>query len=335
MHGHLYVLMDASMYNERTTKSYTDARNPGTVTFVPGADDVALAQEKVNHSVAAELFHTQEDVFLSLRNAIIANVPKDIVIELKDLEYDYDKVHPRTLLTHIITNAKPESVLNAKQLKALHDTALTFDGNKNLATQFVAIRKSMDELKRIHDISTSETEMMMEWLFSIKQQTDFEDKANEWREKTKNNTFHNFIRFFADRDKRVRRLAKLRPKATADAGYSSVASIRDTDLEERMTDNINDSLIALALTMDESLHQAVPANKAKSPTPPASRDRSRSPAPTRAPSPAMCTNTAILETLKAIEARIVVMEKRGGGGGRRRANRRERAERVIDPNATK
>ena len=149
--------MDAELYNERTTESYTEATNPVTVTFGPGADAVALAQEKVNHSFAAGIFHTQECVVLAFRNAIIANVPEDIVIELKDPEYHYDKVNLRTILTHIIANADPESVLNSKQLKAFRDTALTFDGDKNLATQFVAIRKSMDELKRIHGIATRET----------------------------------------------------------------------------------------------------------------------------------------------------------------------------------
>ena len=104
-----------------------------------------------------------------------------------------------------------------------------------------------------------------------------------------------------------------------------------------MTDKINDDLtaLALALTMDESLHQAVAANEAKSPTPPASHNHSRSPAPERAPSPATSTNTAILATHKAMEARIITMEKRGGGGGGRGVNRKEHAERVINPNTTK
>ena len=117
----------------------------------------------------------------------------------------------------------------------------------------------MDELKRIHSIATSETEMMMEWLFTIEQQTYFEDEAKEWREKTTNNAFHDFIRFFTDRDKRVRRLAKLRPKAAADAGYNSVTNIRNANLDERMTDKINDGLTALSLMMEEYLHQAVAA----------------------------------------------------------------------------
>ena len=46
----------------------------------------------------------------------------------------------------------------------------------------------------------------------------------------------------------------------ANAGYSSVANIRDSDLEERMTDKINDGLTALDLTMDEYLHHDVVAN---------------------------------------------------------------------------
>ena len=106
-----------------------------------------------------------------------------------------------------------------------------------------------------------------------------------------------------------------------------------------MTYKINNGLTALALAMDESLHQSVAATKAKSPTPPASQDRFFSPTPAHAPSPARSTDTTILATLKAMEAHIIAMEKRGGGGGggggRRGANRRERAEHVIDTNATK
>ena len=123
-------------------------------------------------------------VVVTLCNAIIANVPEYSIFDLKDSEYNYNEVHPHTILTHIIANAEPVSVLDAKQLKALHDTSLTFDGNKNLATQFVAIQKIMDELKRIHGIATSETEMMMECLFSIEQQTDSKTKPrNDERRK--------------------------------------------------------------------------------------------------------------------------------------------------------
>ena len=194
--------------------------------------------------------------------------------------------------------------------------------------QFVAIRKIMDKLNRIHGIATSENEIIMEWLYTIEGQTGFEDESKEWRENTMNNGFHDFVRFFTDRDKRVRRLAKLQPKAAVDAGYSSVTNIRGADLEECMIYNINDGLTALALAMDESLNQAVAANEAKSPTPPASRDRYCSPTTARAPSPTTSTDTAILKTFKAMEARIIATEKCG-------ANRRECAERVIDPNATK
>ena len=105
-----------------------------------------------------------------------------------------------------------------------------------------------------------------------------------------------------------------------------------------MPDKINDGLVALALAMDEYLNQAVDANKAKSSTPPASRYRSRSPAPSCALSPSTSTDTAILDTLKAMEARIIVMEKNhggGGSGGGRGANRRDRIDHIIDPNATK
>ena len=122
----------------------------------------------------------------------------------------------------------------------------------------------------------------------------------------------------------------------AEAGYISVANIHNVGSEENMPDKINDGLAALALAMDESLNQDVDTNKANSPTPPASCDRFRSPAPSCALSPSTSTDTAILETLKAMQAYIIAMEKnRGVGGGGRGANRRDRIDHVIDPNATK
>ena len=118
----------------------------------------------------------------------------------------------------------------------------------------------MDHLNRIHVIATSKTEIMMEWIYIIEHQTDFRDEAKEWREKITNNDFNYFILFFTNRDKRVQSLAKLRPKAAADADYSSVANVCDVDIEKRMRDKLNNGLAALALAMDKYLNQAVVAN---------------------------------------------------------------------------
>ena len=107
-----------------------------------------------------------------------------------------------------------------------------------------------------------------------------------------------------------------------------------------MTDKLNNGIAALALAMDESLHQAVAANEARSPTPPASCDSYCSPVLASAPSPSTSADTSILVTLKAMETHIIAMEKNcggggGGGGGRKGANGRDRAECAIDPKATK
>ena len=101
--------MDNASYNVRTNISYTKATNPGTVTFVPGADAVALSQEKVNHYVAAELFQTQEGVVFALRKSIIVNVPEDIIIELKVPEYDYKNY----ILALFSTTSSPTPSRNA------------------------------------------------------------------------------------------------------------------------------------------------------------------------------------------------------------------------------
>ena len=58
-------------------------------------------------------------------------------------------------------------------------------------------------------ITTSESELMMMWLLEIEKQKDFEDRVVEWRARTTNNSFDDFVSFFSERDAVVRRLNKM------------------------------------------------------------------------------------------------------------------------------
>ena len=71
-----------------------------------------------------------------MREAIVKNVPLELIAELEDPESKFNDVEPRDLLVLIALNADPVTVLDAKELKELRDAPLVFGGDKNLTTQF-------------------------------------------------------------------------------------------------------------------------------------------------------------------------------------------------------
>ena len=136
-------------------------------------------------------------------------MPVKILVEHKDAESGLDEVEPRVLLATIKERAAPVTCLDAMALKIAHDAPLTFDTSHPLATQFALIKKAIADLQRIHSVATSESELMMMWLLEIEKEKDFEDQVVEFRARTTNNGFNDFIIFFSKRDVDVRRLNKM------------------------------------------------------------------------------------------------------------------------------
>ena len=62
----------------------------------------------------------------------------------------------------IEARAAPVTSTDAKTLKTARDKPLVFDTDVPLATQFAVVRKNIADLQRVHNIATSETELMME-----------------------------------------------------------------------------------------------------------------------------------------------------------------------------
>ena len=80
---------------------------------------------------------------------------------LEDAESGLDEVEPRDLLATIKGRAAPVTVLNAMALKNAHDATFTFKTADTLATQFTLSKKVITGLRRIHNIATSKSELMM------------------------------------------------------------------------------------------------------------------------------------------------------------------------------
>jgi hypothetical protein len=310
-HGHVYLLESAAEYAKRVAAGYTEAPAPTGVIYTDGDTGAALAQEKEDAVAKAETYHTQEGSRMGLRKAILANVPRETIIELVDPESEFDEVEPRELLAVILRDADPATVVEAKELKQARDAPLTFDGPETLKVQFNLRKKVILDLERLHQVKTSWSEMMMEWLLALEKEEEFEDEVAEWREKTTANGHVQFITFFQDRDRVVRRLAKLKPAKAKDVGFHSAAQVSE-DMEARLEQKMEADIAALAIAVEDSINLAM-GEATKTPTPPAA-------APTRSTAtPAADGGTAaVLAALAAITERLEKLEKQGG----RRRDRR-------------
>ena len=116
---------------------------------------------------------------MGLCKAILANVPRETIIELIDPESEFNEVKPRALLEVILRDADPAAVVEARELKKAHDAPLIFDGFKTLKVQFNLRKKVILDLERLHQVKTSWSKMMMEWFLALEKEEEFEDEVAE------------------------------------------------------------------------------------------------------------------------------------------------------------
>ena len=74
-HGHTYIVETDTAFTTRSGANLAPAVNPGGLTYTPGVIVenrlVTMTQERKDHEVAFEVFHTQEGVTIELRKVII------------------------------------------------------------------------------------------------------------------------------------------------------------------------------------------------------------------------------------------------------------------------
>ena len=87
-HGHSYIVKTDTAFTTRSGANPAPAANPGRLMYTPGviaeSRSVTMAQEREDHEVALEAFHTQEGVTIGLRKVIIDSVQKAVILELED-----------------------------------------------------------------------------------------------------------------------------------------------------------------------------------------------------------------------------------------------------------
>ena len=311
-HGHIFLLEDAAAYIARTGVGYTEAVRPGPVDYTGATTNAQIARVKDTRLANVETFNTQEGVRTGLRKAIIANVPAELLVVHEDPDSGLDEVEPRVLLATIEARAAPVTSSDAKTLKTARDKPLVFDTDVPLATQFAVARKSIADLRRVHNIATSETELMMEWTADLEKEKDFEEQVAEFRARTVNNTFGDFITFFAARDVEVRQLNKLVPGRAKAQGYHSAANI--SELEDRLGSKIENEVANLATAIETAMNASACDSGATEHT--ITKDETAANVADRYTSAASNQNE-IIKALKDLQDRLGKMENSGGGRRRR------------------
>ena len=311
-HGHIYLLEDQVTYTARTGGvGFVEAVRPDPLNFTGVTTNAGIARIKEDRTTALEAHNTQEGVRTGLRRKIIENVPRALLVALEDADSLLDEVDPRVLIATLKAGAAPVTVVDAQTLKAARDKRLTFDDETPLATQFALVKKAIADLASIHRVVTSESELVMEWYSEIEKEKDFEKQVEEFRARTTNKGFQDFITFFSARDVEVRRLNKLLPSRAKAMGYHSAANVHAID--KHIDEKVEGEMATLAGLIEAALNAGAVDGGPE--------DQTSKPDSAANVADTFTKDGAILDALKDIQDRLSKVE---GGGGRRRGRGRDR-----------
>ena len=314
--GHIFLLETVAAYTTRTGGTcYTKAVQPGPIDFTGSTTNAQIARVKETRAADLETHNTQEGVRAGLRKIIVANVPAKILVQHEDAESGLDEVEPRVLLATIKERAAPVTCIDAMALKSARDAPLTFDTSDPLATQFALIKKAVADLQRIHSITTSESELMMMWLLEIEKENDFEEQVVEFRARTTNNGFNDFITFFSKHDVEVCCLNKMVQGRAKAAGYHSAANVQET--HKYIDDKVDAEMANLADAFEAAMEDRALDSAATAA--PVNNNETAANVADKLTSNTANNQDAILAALKTTSDRLEKVEK--GGGGRRRRGR--------------
>ena len=316
-HGHTYLVESQEQHHKRTgtTTDYAEARKPPETATFANDSPKDIAEARAKHAAAFEAYHTQEGARAGARKLIVANAPKDILLEHWDEERGgFGGSDPRPMLATVMTGAIPRTVVDGSALCDTRDRKLTFDTAETLAVQFSKAAQAINQLTTLFSVTTCEAELKMKWMGSIEGEKEFEDQVEDWKRAEKTGSarkdgstgtaLKDFIEYFGARDTELRRLDKVRAQRGGQRG--AVNAAREQDLEERIAQrvaaDVNSKLADLAVAVEDQVYAAAEGG-----------------APTSAPPAA--EESAVLTLLKNMDARLQKLESGGGGGRRRRGDR--------------
>ena len=128
-HEHMYIVETNTTFTTRYGTNPAPAVNPGGLTYTPGENTenqlVTMAQDCKDHEVALKAFHTQEGVTIGLGKVIFDSVPKAVILELEDNDTLFNEVASRDLITAVMDNATPDTILKSMELTTMRHSSST------------------------------------------------------------------------------------------------------------------------------------------------------------------------------------------------------------------
>jgi len=305
--GHAFIILDDAglvlLAGTATTRTFAVA--PSTTPAYDASDSATQVaiKEAAWHSTI-ELFHTQEGCKEGLKKLIIKNVPSNAIMELEDEEFGFELVTPLELMQHLESNCEVVDCLDVKELMTQRDAPINLDGDETLKTSFKNTKKTLKKLVK-NGITTSESEMMVNFILQIEVNEDFDDDVTDWKAKTAaDKTWVNFQTHFIEADRIRRAKNKLKKKTTKSAGFHSSANAAIAAEVEANQTLINENFAQLAeatdATIDEKINAAIETLK--------SNDRFSKPAASSPATKPTDSNVAMLKVLEDMSKRLTSME---------------------------
>ena len=189
-HGYAGLLLETAAYQtllQSTSEIFTEYAKPGrTAKYVATATAGEIALAKDEHLTDREQYYTQEGVKEALKYLIINNVPAETLVKIEDDDTEFENVTPLNMMTHLQTNARVTDVFDKKQLLDALNKPVNFEGDLPLKGHFKNVDATIKLLKK-HNITASESIVMVTILEQIKGHGDFKEEVIKWELKAATN----------------------------------------------------------------------------------------------------------------------------------------------------
>lgn len=258
-HGFAGLILNSAGYqkllNDATkTIIFVPHKKPArTATYTAAATPAEISLAKENHVADREQYYTQEGVEDALKYLILTSVPEEALVELQDDDTDFENVTPQEMMKHLRTNARVTDVFDKKQLLDALNEPIEFEGDLPLKGHFKTVDVTIKILKK-HNITASESIIMVTLLEQIKAHGDFKEEVVRWEQKPiALQTWKDFKTYFADADHERRQRDQYGAKTASTVGATAnhVTSIAD------LKSYVDNSLLALAQATTAGLNAVI------------------------------------------------------------------------------
>lgn len=289
-HGFAGLLLNDVAYQrllaDPTATFIAHTKPSRTANYAPAATPAEIALAKEEHVADREQYYTQEGVEDALKFLIITNVPEEALVEIQDDDTDFENVTPQDMMNHLRTHARVTDVFDKKQLLDALNEPITFDGDLPLKGHFKNVDATIKLLKK-HNITASESIIMVTLLEQIKAHGDFKEEVVKWEQKANTlQTWPMFKTYFADADHERRQRDQYGAKTARTVGATANHVTNIADLKAYVDDN----LLALAQATTAGLAAVI------EPTMPNAYNATAN--------AVMTTTTTLEDKVKALEAEL-------------------------------